>query len=203
MSALGDLLHGVASVAAEAAESPDPPWGRIAASFTGGVQERGGRFLEHLTQWGAILSRNAATKWGTRAAMPSRCQHDQPCDLEGLAQCLICGKTHCLAHSFVNHQADAVCFKCARAAGARTQQPRGAAWGRGNVADEAEREACRVLGVQRGVSAEQIEAAYRALARKHHPDRARDEESRLDAELKLRELNLAREVLLKGAEAAA
>ena len=193
-----DVLQGAASVVADAVESPDSgggaPWGRIASSF---AQERGGRLVEQLTQWGSILSGNAMRKWGPRAVMPNECAHED-CELDALARCMICGQEHCLAHSFVNHEADGICFVCAFQAGARSEPARQR---RSVKQSAAELDAYRVLGLRPGVSEEQIEAAYRSLARKHHPDRARDARSRKEAELNLREINLARDVLLRRAAA--
>src|SRR5882757_8001739 len=49
-----------------------------------------------------------------------------------------------------------------------------------------------VLGVKKGATADEIKAAYRKLARKHHPDVNPGDKS---AEAKIKELNEAYEVL--------
>ena len=49
-----------------------------------------------------------------------------------------------------------------------------------------------VLGVQRGVSEQDLKSAFRRLAKDHHPDR---NPGNKDAELKFRELSEAYEVL--------
>src|ERR1700727_1318934 len=49
-----------------------------------------------------------------------------------------------------------------------------------------------ILGVARGASGEEIKAAYRALARQHHPDVAED---KAQAEHRFKEINEAYEVL--------
>ncbi len=50
-----------------------------------------------------------------------------------------------------------------------------------------------VLGLQRGASADEVKAAYRRLAKEHHPDRNPD--NRAEAEEKFKELSEAYEVL--------
>lgn len=56
-----------------------------------------------------------------------------------------------------------------------------------------------VLGIQRGASVEEIKAAYRALAKKYHPDNYVDSPLAGVAEEKMREVNEAYDAIISGA----
>lgn len=55
-----------------------------------------------------------------------------------------------------------------------------------------------VLGIKEGASEEEIKKAYRELVKKYHPDQYRDNPLADLAESKLREINEAYEMLMKG-----
>ncbi len=61
-----------------------------------------------------------------------------------------------------------------------------------------ERDPYEVLGVQRGASDDEIKKAYRALAKKYHPDNFTDQGQRARAEEKMKEINAAYERIQKG-----
>ena len=61
-----------------------------------------------------------------------------------------------------------------------------------------ERDPYEVLGVTRGASDDEIKKAYRALAKKYHPDNFTDEGQRARAEEKMKEINAAYERIQKG-----
>lgn len=61
-----------------------------------------------------------------------------------------------------------------------------------------ERDPYEVLGVARGASDDEIKKAYRALAKKYHPDNFTDAAQRSRAEEKMKEINAAYERIQKG-----
>ena len=61
-----------------------------------------------------------------------------------------------------------------------------------------ERDPYEVLGVARGSSDDEIKKAYRALAKKYHPDNFTDPGQRARAEEKMKEINAAYERIQKG-----
>lgn len=61
-----------------------------------------------------------------------------------------------------------------------------------------ERDPYEVLGVARGSSDDEIKKAYRALAKKYHPDNFTDIDQRTRAEEKMKEINAAYERIQKG-----
>ena len=61
-----------------------------------------------------------------------------------------------------------------------------------------ERDPYEVLGVARGASDDEIKKAYRALAKKYHPDNFTDEGQRARAEEKMKEINAAYERIQRG-----
>ncbi len=54
---------------------------------------------------------------------------------------------------------------------------------------------CPVLGVTRASTRSEIAKAYRALARKHHPDMHQGDEAKAEAEIKFKTIAAAYEVL--------
>lgn len=56
----------------------------------------------------------------------------------------------------------------------------------------------KVLGVSPGASQEEIKAAYRALVKKHHPDRFTDEAEKARATERIKEINEAYDMLTRG-----
>lgn len=115
------------------------------------------------------------------------------CKGSAIAGCEICRKPCCLDHSFVQKQCAAVCYACvysvARAkighdaangadAGG-TPRPGAGRTGSGaprspaaaDPIDPRFAEARKVLGIKKSATWNEIEARYKELLRKHHPDR--------------------------------
>src|SRR5512140_849277 len=65
----------------------------------------------------------------------------------------------------------------------------------------AQRDPHEVLGVDRDASQATVKAAWRRLAREHHPDLAADAATRQDATRRMAEINAAYQVLRAGARA--
>lgn len=123
-----------------------------------------------------------------------------PCDQYALETCLICGRPICLSHAFIEgQQGDAVCYLCVVAGVAKAAAP-GPAGGAppggkspfSSQADSAPNPdpppppdprvvakqqawwARGVLGIQEGVSWNDVKKQYKALSAQHHPDRGGD-----------------------------
>jgi hypothetical protein len=116
------------------------------------------------------------------------------CPSACIAACGVCHKPCCLDHSFVSKSGAAVCYGCAQRASA-TFDPQAPAAGSARAPDPSPRppprqsppkpppadtpphqnarflaEARKVLGVKKSATLEEILTAYRALARRYHPD---------------------------------
>lgn len=173
-----------------------PPWGRIASTFLGGLQEGigDGKLLDQLTTWGSHLVRNGTKRWSAAASgTPVFCSHPE-CTQQGIAPCAVCGRLHCLAHSLVNHHAEAICERCAIAAIAAARRSP-------STMDELQARA--ILGVSRSASWREIKSAYRKLAIKFNADRPMGDDERRSNEARLKEINAAYAVLKAQNEEAA
>lgn len=158
---------------------------KFAANFAEGVRgavRDGQRAVSQLGQWGAQLAQNAPVQWAAHIANPSDCDHSKRCHEQGLVTCIKCHRTHCLAHTMLNHLGEGLCMRCVCAT-ANVPLP----------TDNPIEAELRVLGLDPDASydLDEIAAQYKRLAKKHHPDRARSNKARAEAEVRLRDINVA------------
>lgn len=170
-----------------------PPWGRIAATFMGGLnglQEgnpSSSKVLEQLLRWASVLTGNATLRWSKNAMTFSFCSHPG-CEAHALVDCAGCEEKFCLAHSMVSHHAEAICEQCAIECvrEKRTQRARIR-----SIRDSEQKivDALRALRLPRKVTWAEVQAQYKKLAVKHHPDRAKSANGRARCEQRMRDIN--------------
>jgi hypothetical protein len=164
-------------------------WARIATAFVGSLGAATGparSLVDQLAQWGTHLAGNAALKWVPRVTTDPKNCHMRRCKEGAVVPCMVCGLPICLGHVFLNFEAEGVCYECI---GVSVNKP-----------DTKLAEALQVLGLQEDTDLDELNARYRKLAQKHHPDRQRTAVARKRAEVKMREINGAREVVKKHLE---
>lgn len=164
---------------------PSPPWGRIAATFLTGLQtaQQGGRqVVEQLVQWGALLTRNAATQWSQYALHPTHCAAEN-CVAQALVPCAVCGKTYCLGHVLVSYRAEGLCESCALRFVSQERKHKSS--------KDIVAAARKVLRLSEDATWEDVRDAYRAMAAEHHPDKQRSAAGRAKAEKRMKEINAA------------
>lgn len=162
-----------------------PPWGRIAATFLSGLQTAqagGGKVIDQLLQWGSLLARNAPARWGQQALKPTFCAVAK-CEAQALVPCAACGKAYCLAHVLVSYHAEGICEPCALEFVAMKRKR--------TTTDDLVAEAYKTLRVPKTSDWDDLRAAYRSLAAKHHPDKQKTEAARAKAEKRMKEINAA------------
>ncbi len=164
--------------------------------------------LGELKDWATSLSQQALIRWSAVILSGIPCTFSHACNRPAIGACLCCKKPTCLEHSFISGDAHAICFACVRQA-APQANPHRAAPPPSPRADQQENEMrkkfLRVLGLKErpgGVPDEEVRAAFKKLAAKHHPDRMRDPAKREAAERKFKELNAAFQWLTKEKKAA-
>lgn len=181
MGLFDDLLEDTADA---------PPWGRIAATFLNGLhaaQSGGTKVVDQLLQWGSLLTRNAAARWGQQALRPVFCSVDK-CDAQALVPCAACEKVYCLGHVLVSYHAEGICEPCALEFVAMKRK-------RGPSTQELVSEALKTLRLPKSADWEDIREAYRAMVTKHHPDKQKTDAARERAEKRMKEINAAYAVL--------
>lgn len=162
-----------------------PPWGRIAATFLNGLQvaqQGGSKVVDQLLQWGSLLTRNAAARWGQNALRPTFCAAEK-CQAQALVPCAACGRLYCLGHVLVSYHAEGICEPCALEF---VSQKRKRTASEATVAG-----ALKTLRLAKDADWDDVRAAYRALAAKHHPDKQKGEAARIKAEKRMKEINAA------------
>lgn len=179
--------------------------------------ERATAYGAELMQWVSSVQRNGLVKWAPvmAARLPCSCFRHAPgggvmrCPKTALAPCLVCREVVCLEHAVIAPNADVCCVRCIDAMAERSlrEQAQGApppwytrdprpARGAPPPADppgvhEAERERClRLLGLERGASAEELHRVFRRVSAKLHPDR-HPEHKRAAAEQKYKKVSAA------------
>lgn len=176
-------------------------FGRIASTVLGAAPEAPRQIWATLAPWIQGLVQNATTRWLPLLALNIPCELiardpdtgvGHSCTHPAIAACGVCKRPTCLHHSLVNVACDAICFACAQeAVGQRGGAPADRAPpnpGKNPRPGPTEvpidvrfARARKVLGVKQNATWAEVEVAYKALLKKHHPDcnpknRARAEE---------------------------
>jgi hypothetical protein len=197
--------------------APDGPryaWQAVAPWFTELSKSAAAQWLPRLVH--GIRCEVVQIDPATRSAMP--------CEGSAIAGCEVCKKPCCLDHSFVQRQGAAVCYVCVMAAASERAPkiPGGSNWASGaNPAgaprsppggqaprpsppppqvDPRAAHARKVLGIKKSATQNEIDARYKELLKKYHPDR--HPADRAEAERKFKEVRVAYD-FLKQAQAEA
>lgn len=201
-------------------------FGSLFGGFTRGVHPL---VQEVLLPWANKVGVAALSRWsgvvasGIRCSLPARPGAPQPCPGRAVAGCFICNGPVCLDHCMISYQADVICFKCVDTMANVTRERVGSTprdqWqyrqgppssGHAPGAapppeDDKEREkALRTLGFDEDdePTVDEVKAAFRELAKKHHPDKA-PEAKKKSATAKFIKIQAAYDLLLKSAESRA
>ncbi|GAG52498.1 unnamed protein product, partial [marine sediment metagenome] len=161
----------------------------------------------------AIGSWSAVHEAGVRCTLELRGQLGEraDCGSPAIGACMVCGKTVCIGHALVSPE-HIICLGCAYTAKQALpsipkpptgdpyqaqrppwEAPPSSPFG---FVDKPEEDDLRrthlaTLGLDESADAAAVKDAYRKLAQKHHPDRAKGERQRKARERKLKELNAA------------
>lgn len=164
---------------------------RMAGNFVSGSPDGPRHAWNAIAPWIGDLTRSATSLWLPHLV------HGIPCEVvfrdgkhprgvrcagAAAAACSVCRKPCCLNHAFASCAGQVICFACVSAAAgghvAAPASPKGAPPPPPPSAEDADfelnakiDEAFAVLGVTRAAAWPEIDAAYKALLRRHHPDR--------------------------------
>jgi hypothetical protein len=129
-----------------------------------------------LVSWVSRLQEAAFTKWRVVAASGIRCTGKMhfrqvgavDCPHPAIGACISCKQALCIGHAFVSVDGVLVCASCVaklgKAAGPDPSPP--------TNQEDLRKKHLKVLGLGDDATWDQINDAFRALSKKHHPDRA-------------------------------
>lgn len=151
--------------------------------------------LQELQGWSSRLVEHAPGRW--RAVVMSGIACDMqgpsggPCRRPAVGACVVCRKPTCLAHALVSAGADVVCFRCVKAAqvavgNAPPESPAAAPDARAVA-----RAHLKTLGLPADATLDQVHRAFKKLAAKNHPDKAKTPEKRAAAEVRFKKISEA------------
>lgn len=151
--------------------------------------------LQELQGWSSRLVEHAPGRWRAVIMSGIACDERAPnggsCLRPAVGACVVCRKPTCLAHALVSAGADVVCFRCVKAAQvaagnapAQQQQPPA-------PPDEKAiaRAHLKTLGLPADATLEMVQRAFRKLAAKNHPDKAKTPEKRAAAEARFKKIS--------------
>jgi hypothetical protein len=192
---------------------------RLASTFIGGAPDGPRYAWQAVAPWFTELSKSAAARWLPRLVHGIRCEvieidpstrRSAACPGSAIAACVVCRKPCCLDHSFVQKQGDAVCYVCVMASAAEHAPKIPGANGWASAADPARRPpggqtpppppsphpidprfaaARKVLGIKKTANWAEVEARYKELLRRYHPDR--NPANKAEAEQKFKDVRAA------------
>jgi hypothetical protein len=149
--------------------------------------------FRELKDWSISLSQRALLRWSTTILSGIRCGFSHDCKRNAVGPCVVCQRATCLEHSFVSSDAYVACFHCVKKLSSASAGPQAAAPPPPKEASpkpiDFRKKHLLTLGLKDPVSSDEIRAAFKKLAAKHHPDRHPNR--RAAAEKKFKELNSA------------
>jgi hypothetical protein len=149
------------------------------------------------------LAEHALTKWLAVSAAGMVCGSElrhkrtgaaKRCGAPAAGSCVVCNRATCIDHAMVSpSDGRLICHGCVMAvASSYSGQPDEA-----RAQSEARiRGALRTLGLEPGATVDEIRAAHKELAKRHHPDRQPPSE-RADAERFMKTVNEAYSILVR------
>lgn len=184
-----ELIGHAARRYAQGGLRPDDP---ITKYYTAALARFGGHAM---ALWGA------ASGSGIRCAVKVTGGRRAVCGGYAAGTCLVCGLPSCLEHSHAAvKDGTVICHACV----GRAQRQWGVIDGGEDETSASMRIKClRALGLEPGASEADIKAAFKKLAREHHPDRARTAAAKRKCERRFKEINAAFTWLMSQGEAAA
>lgn len=190
--------------------------GQVASAFGAAPDSAHKRIWEEVAPWIKTLMVQAAPKWLPRLTIGVPCEVAPPqrqCPRSAIAACDVCQKPCCLEHSRIDKHGDAICYACIATSIQRAKaehmvngtQPRQHQWWPPPGAQppspppgptkEELAAAWKTLKLKQGSKWEEVEASYKDLLRKHHPDRQRTPDAKAKAEAKFKAVRAAYDLL--------
>lgn len=181
-----------------------------AASFLGALGQAPGqvhvRVWREISPWLRDLMQLAGVKWLERLAADVKCQVARR-DKDGVAhvclnasvlECLVCHRPICIRHAFIDSSGEGVCFPCVGGqmhATGHVPKDHEPAKSNGKPDGEEIGWARKTLKVKASASWDDVRAAWRKQSAKHHPDRVQDDDAKIKAEAKFKDVQKAFEML--------
>ena len=170
------------------------------------------RIWVELGPWLRSLTVEAAPKWLSRLGAELPCHVIEadlrrPCARHAVALCMLCGRSTCLEHSFIDRAGEAICYVCASIA---LGQSRGHAQAAHQHQHQEridprtdERElvwARRTLKITAQATLDEAHARHRKLSAQWHPDRYTTDKQKADAERRFKDIQRAWDIVRKDFE---
>jgi len=156
------------------------------------AQAQSSPLMRSVLLWVSSVQTHVVERWQPIVASGIRCglrpkAHDGryvQCPEPAIGACGFCREPTCLSHAMIDAKANILCYKCVAAAakvlGVEPERAVGSVppphQGAAEPDERAKRRKfLRVLGLRDPVTHEEIAQEFRALMKKHHPDRATDD----------------------------
>lgn len=171
-------------------------FGQFVGQILGGAKPQDPFWIE-LKDWVSALAQHSVHKWHAviSSGIPCSCG---ACSRPAVGGCILCNKPACLAHSFVSFDANIACFVCMRRVTSNSYGspgPHGPPGAAPPSPEEIRKKHLKTLGLKPGAAVSDIKRAFKAVAAKHHPDRA-PESKKAAAEKKMKEVTQAYQWLM-------
>lgn len=177
-------------------------WASVVGKVAGmaGAGTLGGALLD-LRDYLVSVGTNAAEKWAADYAAGTDCGFSR-CPAKAFGRCDGCGKPTCLAHGRISDEADVLCQVCvARVTGKTPGKKRPEARAPRQGHDPERLAALEVMGLPPTATWPEVQARFRSLTAKWHPDKHKDPEDKARAEKMFKQVSAAYETLKRRAAA--